>query len=71
MNTVDAYYESIDDNGNNVIQVDEDYEDLIQGFTLEGKIKRLRRLRDMEAFKTAQLIKSESDVEVRQWLSSS
>ena len=30
---VDAYIETIDENGNIVIQVDEDHEDLIQGFT--------------------------------------
>ena len=60
MENVDAYIETIDDNGNIIVQVDED---LIQGFTLKGKRRRLRRLSDLAAFNIAQYPKSESDVD--------
>ena len=35
MNKVDAYIETIDENRNIVFTVEEDYEDLIQGFTIK------------------------------------
>ena len=58
-----AYIETIDDNGDIVVQVDEAYEDLIQGFTLQAKRRRLRRLSDLAAFNIAQYLESESDVD--------
>ena len=58
-----AYIETIDDNGDIVVQVDETYEDLIQGFTLQAKRRRLRRLSDLAAFNIAQYLESESDVD--------
>ena len=57
-----AYIETIDDNGDIVVQVDEAFENLIQGLTLQAKRRRLRRLSDLAAFKIAQCLKSESDV---------
>ena len=63
LENVDAYIKTIDDNGNIVVQVDEDYENFIQGFTLKGKRRRLRRLSDLAAFNIAQYPKSESDVD--------
>ena len=36
---VDAYIETVDDNGNIVLQVDEDYEDLYKNLHLTGKEK--------------------------------
>ena len=60
---VDAYIETVDDNGNIVVQVDEGYEDLIQGFTLQAKRRRLRTFSDLAAFNVAQYLESESDVD--------
>ena len=57
-----AYIETIDDNRDIVVQVDETYEDLIQGFTIQAKRRRLRRLSDPTAFNIAQYLESESDV---------
>lgn len=57
-----AYIETID-NGNIVVQVDEAFEDLIQGFTLQAKRRRLRRLSDLAAFNIAQYLEYESDVD--------
>jgi hypothetical protein len=63
LQNANAYIETIDDNGDIVVQVDEAYEDLIQGFTLQAKRRRLRRLSDLAAFNIAQYLESESDVD--------
>ena len=63
LQNANAYIETIDDNGDIVVQVDKAFEDLIQGFTLQSKGRILRRLSDLAAFNIAQYLESESDVD--------
>ena len=60
---VDTFIEAIDENGNIIVQVDEDSEDVLQGFAITAKRKRLRRLSDVAAYNLAQYLRTEKDVE--------
>ena len=60
---VDADIEDIDENGNIVIHVDEDSENILQGFTLRGKRKKLKTLSHVAAFNVAKYLDSENDVD--------
>jgi hypothetical protein len=57
-----SYVDVVDDNGNIVIQHDETFPTLAQGFLITAKRKRLRTLKDIAAYNVAKNITSESDV---------
>ena len=53
----------IDDNGNMEIMITEDTKDMLQGFTVKARRRRLRRLKDIAAFNLAQHLASEDEIE--------
>ena len=55
--------EMIDDNGNMEIMIIEDTKDMLQGFTVKARRRRLRRLKDIAAFNLAQHLASEDEIE--------
>ena len=58
----ESYMESIDDNGNITIHLDESFPTLFQGFKITAKRKRIRNLREIAAFNVAKYISSENYV---------
>ena len=54
--------DSIDENGNITIVLDESYPTLFQGFKITAKRKRIRKLREIAAYNVAKYISSENDV---------
>ena len=54
---------NIDENGNVEIILSEDYEYILQSFTLRASRKRLRRLKDITAYNVGQCLVCESDVD--------
>ena len=63
LNDVDATLEMIDDNGNMEIMITEDTQDMLQGFKVKARRRRLRRLKEISAFNIAQHLASEGDIE--------
>ena len=59
-----SYVDMIDENGNILIQHDETFPNLAQGFLLKAKRKRLRTLKDIAAYNVAKYSESTSDVKV-------
>jgi hypothetical protein len=59
-----SYVDLIDENGNILIQHDETFPNLAQGFLLKAKRKRLRTLKDIAAYNVAKYTESTSDVKV-------
>ena len=59
----DVTLEMIDDNGNMEIMIIEDTKDMLQGFTVKARRRRLRRLKDIAAFNLAQHLASEDEIE--------
>ena len=59
-----SYVDFIDENGNILIQHDERFPNLSQGFLLKAKRKRLRTLKDIAAYHVAKYIESTGDVKV-------
>ena len=58
------YVDLIDENGNILIQHDETFPNLSQGFLLKAKRKRLRTLKDIAAYNVAKYTESTGDVKV-------
>jgi hypothetical protein len=46
---VDAYVETIDENGNIKVEISESNDDILQAFTIRSKRKKMRRLKDVAA----------------------
>ena len=61
-----SYVDLIDENGNIIIQHDETFPTLSQGFILKAKRKRLRKVKDISAYNVAKYLSSESDVKLLQ-----
>ena len=59
-----SYVDLTDENGNILIQHDETFPNLSQGFLLKAKRKRLRTLKDIAAYHVAKYIESTGDVKV-------
>ena len=59
-----SYVDLIDENGNILIQHDETFPNLSQGFLLKAKRKRLRTLKDIAAYNVAKYTESTGDVKV-------
>ena len=59
----DVTLEMIDDNGNMEIMITEDTQDMLQGFKVKARRRRLRRLKEISAFNIAQHVASEGDIE--------
>ena len=53
----------IDNNGNMEIIIIEDTKDMLQGFTVKARRRRLRRLKDIAAFNLAQHLAGEDEIE--------
>ena len=60
---IDVTLEMIDDNGNMEIMITEDTQDMLQGFTVKARRRRLRKLKDISAFNLAQHLASEGEIE--------
>jgi hypothetical protein len=60
---VDAYVETIDENGNIEVELSETTDEFLQAFTIRAKRKKLRRLKDVAAYNVAQYLSCHSDVE--------
>ena len=63
IDNIEATLEMIDDNGNMEIMVTEDTQDMLQGFKVKARRRRLRRLKEISAFNIAQHLASEGDIE--------
>ena len=63
IDNIEATLEMIDDNGNMDIMITEDTQDMLQGFMVKARKRRLRRLKDMSDINLAQHIASECDIE--------
>ena len=63
INDNDATLEMIDDNRNMEIMITEDTQDMLQGFKVKARRRRLRRLKEISAFNIAQHLASEGDIE--------
>ena len=59
-----SYVDVIDDNGNIIIQHDETFTTLAQGFIVKATRKRLRTLKDTAAYNVAEYADSEGDEEI-------
>jgi hypothetical protein len=59
-----SYVDLIEENGNILIQHDETFPNLSQGFLLTAKRRRLRTLKDIAAYNVAKYTESTSDVKV-------
>ena len=59
-----SYVDVFDDNGNIIIQHDETFPTLAQGFIVKAKRKRLRTLKDIAAYNMAKYTTSESDIKI-------
>ena len=57
-----SYIEWIDENGNMDIILDEMSATLLQGFTITARRRKLRRLKDISAYKVAGLISGKSEI---------
>jgi hypothetical protein len=60
---VEAYVETIDENGNIEVEISESNDDILQAFTIRAKRKKMRRLNDDAAYNGAQFLSCQSDVE--------
>ena len=60
---IDVTLEMIDDNGNMEIMITEDTQDMLQGFTVKARGRRLRKLKDISAYNLAQHLASEGEIE--------
>ena len=60
---VDAYVETIDENGNIEVEISESNDDILQAFTIRAKRKKMRRSKDVAAYNVAQYLSCHSDVE--------
>jgi hypothetical protein len=58
---VDAYVETIDENGDIEVEISESNDDILQAFTIRAK--KMRRLKDVAAYNVAQYLRCDSDVE--------
>ena len=63
LESVEAYIENIDENGNIEIEITENNEYVLQSFTLKASRKRLRRLRDVAAYNVGQCLGCEDDAD--------
>ena len=63
INDIDVTLEMIDDNGNMEIMITEDTQDMLQGFTVKARRRRLRKLKEIAAFNLAQHLASEGEIE--------
>ena len=63
IDNIEATLEMIDDNGNMEIMITEDTQDMLQGFKVKARRRRLRRLKEISAFNIAQHLASEGDIE--------
>ena len=63
INDIDVTLEMIDDNGNMEIMITEETEDMLQGFTVKARRRRLRKLKEIAAFNLAQHLASEGEIE--------
>ena len=63
IDNIEATLEMIDDNGNMEIMITEDTQDMLQGFKVKARRRRLRRLKEISAFNIAQHVASEGDNE--------
>ena len=63
IDNIEATLEMIDDNGNMDIMITEDTQDMLQGFMVKARRRRLRRLKEISAFNIAPHLASEGDVE--------
>ena len=59
IDNIEATLEMIDDNG----MITEDTQDMLQGFKVKARRRRLRRLKEISAFNIAQHLASEGDIE--------
>jgi hypothetical protein len=59
-----SYVDLIDESGNILMQHDETFPNLAQGFLLTAKRKQLRTLKDVAAYNVAKYTESTSDVKV-------
>jgi hypothetical protein len=60
---VDAYVETIDENGNIEVELSDTTDEFLQAFIIRAKRKKLRRLKDVAAYNVAQYLCCYSDVE--------
>ena len=60
---MDAYVETVDENGNIEVEISESDDDILQAFTIRAKRKKMRRLKDVAAYNVAQCLSCQSDVE--------
>jgi hypothetical protein len=58
-----SYVDLIDENGNIIIEHDETFPTISQGFKITAKRKRLRTLKEIAAYNVTKCITSESDVQ--------
>ena len=63
IDNIEATLEMIDDNGNMEIMITEDTQDMLQGFTVKARRRRLRKLKDISAYNLAQHLASEGEIE--------
>ena len=63
IDNIEATLEMIDDNGNMEIMITEDTQDMLQGFTVKARRRRLRKLKDISGFNLAQHLASEGEIE--------
>ena len=63
IDNIEATLEMIDDNGNMEIMITKDTQDMLQGFKVKARRRRLRRLKEISAFNIAQHLASEGDIE--------
>ena len=63
IDNIEATLEMIDDNGNMEITITEDTQDMLQGFKVKARRRRLRRLKEISAFNITQHLASEGDIE--------
>ena len=59
IDNIEATLEMIDDNG----MITEDTQDMLQGFKVKARRRRLRRLKEISAFNIAQHLAGEGDME--------
>jgi hypothetical protein len=60
---VDAYVETIDENGNIEVELSETTDECLQAFTNRAKRKKLKRLKDVAAYNVAQYLSCHCDME--------
>jgi hypothetical protein len=63
IDNVDAYVETIDENGNIEVELSETTDEFLQAFTIRAKRKKLRRLKNVAVYNVSQYLSCHSDVE--------